>query len=153
MVRSLLCYHAYLFADLRTEEMTASGRVQSQDVVFVIEEKPHPTFKRDGDDLIYHVRVPLVDCLTGPSDPSSARKTLPSLDRRLIQYTLPFPSATGGTPLKPGQEIIVKNEGFPISRTSSAKRKGDLKVVVDVVFPDRVNAQQAQAIRNTFSSS
>lgn len=33
--------------------------------MFVIHEKPHPTFKREGNDLVYTHRLPLVDALAG----------------------------------------------------------------------------------------
>ena len=35
------------------------------DIVFVIDEKPHPTFRRDGNDLIHNVRLSLADALCG----------------------------------------------------------------------------------------
>lgn len=37
------------------------------DVVFVIDEKSHPRFKREGNDLMYTHRVPLVEALCGPT--------------------------------------------------------------------------------------
>ncbi|RWW20877.1 hypothetical protein GW17_00014986 [Ensete ventricosum] len=35
------------------------------DLVFIIDEKPHDVYKRDGSDLIVHQEIPLVDALAG----------------------------------------------------------------------------------------
>ncbi|GAA5836500.1 hypothetical protein JCM9279_000408 [Rhodotorula babjevae] len=118
----------------------------AQDIVFVIEEKPHATFKREGDDLVYSLKVPLVDALSGPAGGGNATRTVTHLDGRTVSVNVPFPRG-GGPPLKPGQEIRVAGEGMPISRKSSTKPKGDLVVRIEVVFPDRVSASQAEGIR------
>lgn len=87
---------------------TAGG---SQDMVFVIEEKPHEIFKRDGDDLIVDVKVPLVDALSGPTPPATFTRTITTLDGRNLKYDLPYPSTRlGGAPLKPGQTIKISGE-------------------------------------------
>jgi DnaJ family protein B protein 4 len=94
------------------------------------------------------MKIPLVDALSGPANPTASRRTITHLDKRQIPVTLPFPSrATGGTPLKPGQEIRVSGEGFPITRKNSTKKKGDLIVRIEVSFPDRVTGSQAEGIR------
>ena len=48
------------------------------DIVFVIEEKPHPVFTREGNDLVYTAKLPLVDALCG------ATVRLTSLDGRQL---------------------------------------------------------------------
>lgn len=35
------------------------------DIVFIIEERPHPVFQREGNDLVYTAKLPLVDALCG----------------------------------------------------------------------------------------
>ncbi len=35
------------------------------DIVFTVEEKPHPVFKRDNDNLIYTAKISLEKALTG----------------------------------------------------------------------------------------
>lgn len=128
------------------ETVTPSGAVRQQDLHFIIEEKPHETFKRDGDDLIYTFRVPLVDALTGSA--GGNRKSLKHLDGREVSFTVPYPSATsGGAPLKPGQTIKVVGEGMPISKKASAKKKGDLLIKIDVVMPDRLTTSQMEGVR------
>jgi DnaJ family protein B protein 4 len=125
------------------EEYGRSGRIRTQDVVFVVEEKEHDRFKRDGDDIVCSINVSLLDALTGPADPSTARRTIQTLDKRAVSYTIPFPSSSGGAPLQPGQEIRIKGEGMP----KKAGQKGDLVVKVNVVFPPRISASQASAVR------
>lgn len=121
-------------------------------MVFVVEEKPHETFKRDGDDLIVEVKVPLVDALSGPTPPATFTRTLTTLDGRNIKYDLPYPSTRlGGAPLKPGQTIKIPGEGMPISRKGAAKKKGDLLIKVNVTFPDRITPAQAEGVRKMFS--
>ena len=46
------------------------------DLVFVIEERPHQKFSREGNDLVYSAKLPLVDALCG------ATVKLTSLDGR-----------------------------------------------------------------------
>ena len=41
--------------------------VKPADIVFVVEEKAHARFKREGNDLSYTHRLPLVEALCGPS--------------------------------------------------------------------------------------
>ncbi len=50
--------------------------------MFVIAEQPHPTFTREGNDLVYTHRIGLLDALTGGT------LRLQHLDGR--QLTLPF---------------------------------------------------------------
>jgi len=109
----------------------------SQDLVFVVEEKPHDTFIRDGSDLICHVKIPLVDALAG----STGKKTVQALDGRKLQVAVP-----AGI-VKPGQESIISGEGMPIRKDGSVKKKGDLKVKWDVVFPERLSVAQKEGVR------
>ena len=110
-----------------------------------MEEKPHERFTREGDDLIYTLKVPLADALCGPSDPASAKKSITSLDKRLLSVTIPFPKAgAGGQTLKQGQEIRVANEGFPKKGGS----KGVLRVKIDLVVPTSLTAAQSKGIRD-----
>ncbi|KAL8278799.1 hypothetical protein RQP46_008868 [Phenoliferia psychrophenolica] len=124
----------------------------SQDIVFVIEEKPHELFKRDGDDLILTVKVPLVDALSGPTPPATFSRTVKTLDGRTLHYDLPYPSVKyGGPPLRPGQTIKIAGEGMPISKKASPKKKGDLLVKVEIEFPTRMTPAQAEGVRKVLS--
>lgn len=110
---------------------------EAQDLVFVVEEKPHEVFTREGDDLICRLRIPLVDALTGVD----GKKTVVALDGRKLQIPLP-----GGV-VKPNQETRIPNEGMPIRKQGSTKKKGDLIVRWDVVFPDRLTPTQKEGLK------
>ncbi|KAH7913766.1 hypothetical protein BJ138DRAFT_1171063 [Hygrophoropsis aurantiaca] len=111
---------------------------EAQDLVFVVEEKPDPSFTREGDNLIHHLKIPLLDALTS----GSGKQTVTTLDGRKLQ--VPFPAS--GI-VKPGQETRIPNEGMPIRKAGSTKKKGDIIVKWDVVFPDRLTASQKEGIR------
>jgi len=108
-----------------------------QDLAFVVEEKPHPVFTRDGDDLVCSLKIPLVEALTG----SDTKKVLELLDGRKLQ--VPYPLGV----VKPAQETRVVGEGMPIRKQASLKNKGDLVIRWDVQFPDRLTPSQKEGIR------
>lgn len=134
------------FAEAGNEEIK-EGQVIGQTIVFVVEEKPHERFKREGDNLVYTCKVPLVEALAGPSPNSSSSiistKTVKSLDGRTVSFKIPYPDPeTGGKTLQPGQEIIVAGEGMP-----SKGKKGNLIVRLEVTFPERIPAAKLGALR------
>eukprot|EP00803_Ostreobium_quekettii_P001477 evm.model.scf_100EXC.8 EVM.evm.TU.scf_100EXC.8 scf_100EXC:58824-59840(-) len=101
------------------------------DVVFVLEEKPHNTFTRQGDDLVYTQKVPLVHALCG------TRVTFTHLDGGVRSYALT-------EPLGPGRTKVIRGEGMPNSKTG---RKGDLIIQLDVEFPRHLSEVQKDALR------
>ncbi|KAF9456752.1 hypothetical protein BDZ94DRAFT_1274867 [Collybia nuda] len=112
----------------------------AQDLVFVVEEKPHVIFRRDGNDLSCRVPISLVDALTG-SLSGKLMKTIEMLDGRKLQVNVP-----SGV-VKPGQEMMISGEGMPIRKDGSVKKKGDLFVKWEVTFPDRLTPAQQEDIR------
>ncbi|TBU62892.1 DnaJ C terminal domain-containing protein [Dichomitus squalens] len=110
---------------------------EAQDLVFVVEEKPHERFTRENNDLIATVKVPLVDALTG----SAGKQVVEHLDGRKIQVTPP-----AGI-IKPGQTTTISGEGMPVRKAGAVKQKGDMIVKWEVVFPDRLTAAQKEGIR------
>ncbi|KAH0833235.1 hypothetical protein J3R83DRAFT_12295 [Lanmaoa asiatica] len=110
---------------------------ESQDLAFVVEEKPHPVFTRDGDDLVCNLKISLVDALTG----SDTKRVVELLDGRKLQVPLPIGI------VKPAQETRTVGEGMPIRKQASLKKKGDLVIRWDVQFPVRLTPSQKEAIR------
>ncbi|KAK6133699.1 hypothetical protein DH2020_032609 [Rehmannia glutinosa] len=102
------------------------------DLIFVVDEKPHPTFKRDGNDLIINQKISLLDALTG--------KTLntTTLDGRNLAITV-------SDIVKPGHEIVIENEGMPVSKEPG--KNGDLRIKFDVKFPSRLTTDQKSDLR------
>ena len=109
------------------------------DVVFVVEEKPHATFTRDGDTLIVTACIPLVDALCGSTI------NLTSLDGRPLTVT------TSGV-ATPTATKVVKGEGMPISRGPPGAR-GDLHVRFDIVFPRTLTEEQKAVLRRTLPAA
>ncbi|KIM39903.1 hypothetical protein M413DRAFT_446823 [Hebeloma cylindrosporum] len=115
---------------------------ESQDLVFVVEEKPHDVFTREGNDLHAKLKIPLVEALTGPPEGvSKLSKTLELLDGRKLQIAVPMGI------VKPGQTMTISGEGMPIRKDGAVQKKGDLLVHWDVVFPDRLTPAQKEGIR------
>lgn len=112
------------------------GGGQAGDLVFVIEEKPHPRFKREGNDLIYTAKLPLVDALCGPTI------SVESLDGRTVTAKV---SAVAG----PAVEKVVRGEGMPVSKGG----RGDLRVRFEPVFPKSLTEEQRVGIRAMLPAS
>lgn len=91
----------------------------AQDIVFVVRQKPHHTFKREGDDLVMQQRVHLGKALGGGTI------DVPSLDGRILRVPLK-------EVVRPGYERVVTGEGMPSSKTGG---KGNLRIRFDIAFP------------------
>jgi len=113
----------------------------AQDLVFIVEEKPHEVYKREDNNLIANLKIPLVEALAGPP-PGTKEKVLEFLDGRRLRVPLPF-----GV-IKPGQQTRISGEGMPIRKDGAAKTKGDLIVNWDVVFPDSLTSSQKEGVRS-----
>ncbi|KAI1296392.1 hypothetical protein EDD11_007342 [Mortierella claussenii] len=105
-----------------------------QDIVFTIEEKPHPVFQRRGDDLIMKLELTLLEALTGFT------KNIKTLDGK----TLPI-SASSSRIIQPGQEERFPGEGMPISK--KVGQKGDLIVTFMVRLPTQLTAAQKEDLK------
>lgn len=106
------------------------------DIVFVIGEKPHARYTRNGNDLVITEKITVADALTN--------KTLeiPALDGRSLLIQLP-------NVVTPDYEHKVPNEGMPI--TKQPGRKGTLKIKFDIKYPSRLTPQQKSDLRSVLS--
>ncbi|KAG8084484.1 hypothetical protein GUJ93_ZPchr0010g9603 [Zizania palustris] len=52
------------------EKGNETRNIIPSDLVFIIEERSHPKFKRDGNDLVYTHKISLVEALTGLHNPT-----------------------------------------------------------------------------------
>ncbi|WOK92725.1 hypothetical protein Cni_G01416 [Canna indica] len=102
------------------------------DLVFVIDEKSHDVYKRDGNDLIVHQMISLVDALAGTTI------NLKTLDGRDLAINV-------NDVVYPGYEIVIAKEGMPIVKEPG--KKGNLIVKFDVKFPSRLTPDQQTDIR------
>ena len=103
------------------------------DLVFVIAEKPHERFTREGNNLVYKARLSLADALCGST------LSVATLDGRTLSVALT-------DVVSPGASKTVKGEGMPISRTPATR--GDLIIRFDtVVFPRALSEDKKRALR------
>ncbi|GMN45728.1 hypothetical protein TIFTF001_014912 [Ficus carica] len=102
------------------------------DLIFVVDEKPHALYKRDGNDLVVNQEITLLEALTGKT------LDLTTLDGRDLMIPL-------NDIIKPGAEMVVQNEGMPISKEPG--RKGNLRIKFDVRYPSRLTAEQKADLR------
>ncbi|ALC43163.1 CG5001 [Drosophila busckii] len=94
------------------------------DIIFIIRDKPHPYFKREGSDLRYIAEISLKQALCGLS------MTVPTLHGERI------PINTKGEVIKPTTVKRISGRGLPFPKEPS--RRGDLIVAFDIIFPDTV---------------
>ncbi|KAI4326659.1 hypothetical protein MLD38_031948 [Melastoma candidum] len=102
------------------------------DLIFVVDEKPHILYKRDGSDLVINHELTLLEALTGKN------LEFNSLDGRNL--VIPLTDI-----VKPGYEMIIPGEGMPISREPG--RKGNLRIKFDVKYPARLTTEQKSDLR------
>jgi len=111
----------------------------AQDVVFVIREKRHPLYSREGSNLLHHRKVPLVDALCGfkfELDHLEPGKTL-----RVTVNDMVTPTYTK----------VIRGKGMPSSKDPNVR--GDLVVTFDIVYPQKVSAETRDQLRNILPRS
>ncbi|TKY63503.1 DnaJ-like subfamily B member 1 [Spatholobus suberectus] len=78
------------------------------DLVFIIDEKPHGVFKRDGNDLVVTQKISLVEALTGYT------AQLTTLDGRNL-------TVSTNSIISPTYEEVIKGEGMPVPKEPSKR--------------------------------
>lgn len=116
------------------------------DIIFVIEEKRHSIFKREGDDLELGVQIPLVEALTG------CTLAVPLLGGGKINLSL------GDEIIFPGYEKIIHGQGMPCCKegfTMSPTNfsRGDLRLRFLVIFPTELTDEQRSDIVSILQDS
>lgn len=101
-------------------------------MTFVVDEKPHPVYERDGNDLLIKQTITLLESLTGKI------LELTTLDGRHL--SIPVTEI-----IKPGHEMIIPDEGMPISKDPG--QKGSLQIKFDVEYPTRLTSDQKNDLK------
>jgi DnaJ-class molecular chaperone len=118
----------FTFKNLGSEE----PGFEPADMVFVLRERPHKRFKREADDLVTKVDVPLRDALVGGS------VRVEALDGRLVR--VPFgPLADTST------TTVLPDEGLPNPKTGI---KGSMVVGFNVKLPPPGSEQRRKAVES-----
>lgn len=110
----------------------------SQDIVFVIQEKPHAKFQRAGNDLIYTAKISLKDALSG----NGGTLTINTLDHRKLPVRL-------DDMVTPETRRVFPNEGMPNQKRPG--QRGDLIVKFNIQFPNELTREQKLALAQILS--
>jgi curved DNA-binding protein len=98
------------------------------DLIVVLEMTPHPSFERDGDDILSRVPLKISEALLGAS------KDVETMDG-VKKVKIP-------EGVKPGTKVRLKNLGFPKAGQAS---RGDFYAVVDIQMPQKLTDSQKSA--------
>jgi len=105
------------------------------DIVFIIRDKPHPLFKREGSDIRYTAKVSLKQALCG--------------------CTIEVPTMTGKTiPFHFTSEVIKPNtvkraQGYGLPLPKEPSRRGDLIVNFEIKFPENLSQSAKDILYDT----
>lgn len=108
------------------------------DIIFVVDEKKHPQFERDGNDLIKTVTVDLHEALLGTS------VFITTLNGKSINVEVP-------EIVSPKYVKVLVGEGMPLSKSPTSK--GDLKIKFDIRFPTELSVEQRATLKSCLSSA
>lgn len=107
------------------------------DIVFIIRDKPHSTFKREGSDLRYTCKITLKQALCGISVrvPTLTGPEINSLN-------------TANEVIKPNTVKRIQGKGLPFPKEPS--RRGDLLVSFDIKFPENISQSTKDILADLF---
>ncbi|XP_047255773.1 dnaJ protein homolog [Capsicum annuum] len=103
------------------------------DIVFVLQQKEHPRFKRKGEDLFVDHTLSLTEALCG------FHFILTHLDGRQLLI-----KSNPGEVVKPDQFKAINDEGMPVYQRPFMKGKLYIHFIVE--FPDSLSPEQVQAL-------
>jgi curved DNA-binding protein len=101
------------------------------DLLVNVRVSPHPSFRREGDHLIYEKLISVWDAILGTS------LSIQTLGGKNIQVSIP-----SGT--QPDTILSCRGEGLPNMRN---KRKGNLLVKISIDIPKNLSVDQLKIIR------
>jgi molecular chaperone DnaJ len=106
------------------------------DLYVLVHVRDDERFLRDGDDLVCVLDVP------APLAALGATREVPTLEGTL---EVDIPAGT-----QPGEVIVLRGRGMPVLRRPG--RSGDLRVVVNVVIPRKLNRRQRELLEELTES-
>eukprot|EP01120_Amphizonella_sp_Union-15-10_P016187 TRINITY_DN8453_c0_g2_i1.p1 TRINITY_DN8453_c0_g2~~TRINITY_DN8453_c0_g2_i1.p1 ORF type:complete len:360 (-),score=95.60 TRINITY_DN8453_c0_g2_i1:62-1090(-) len=111
--------------------------VEPADMIFVLQERPHEFYKREGNNLVYSTTITLVQALTG------LKLSLPTLDGKTISENV-------RDVIYPGYELVLRGKGMPISKEPG--QYGNMIVRFNIKFPKSLTDDQKASIKNLFTN-
>jgi len=103
------------------------------DVIFVLKEKKHSQYRREGNDLVFSCEVSLYEALTG------GQLCIPLLNG--VNYTYNYPALSSSS-----NRMKISGLGMPISK--SPTQKGDLYVKFEVLLPAHLSTDQKELLND-----
>ena len=107
---------------------------EAGDIIYIIREKPHPRFKRQGPDLLTTVEISLAEALCGFD------RYVEQLDGRRLHLHV-----GAGEVVKPGEVKVVAGEGMPVY--GAPFQNGSLFVRFEVKFPETLAMKDVEALK------
>jgi len=105
------------------------------DLIFILEQKEHATFKRKGSDLLMTKKISLTEALCG------YQFEIEQLDGRKLVVT----QKPGDKVTKPDCWRCINDEGMPVH--GAPFQKGNLYINLDVVFPEAISKEDCAKMR------
>jgi len=102
------------------------------DVIFIIKDKPHPLFKREGQDIVYTAKITLKDALCGGS------VIVKNLENKSFKVNF--------DEVNPTTVKRISGQGLPNSK--EVNQRGDLLVRFDIKFPERLSPDVKKTLFN-----
>jgi len=106
------------------------------DIVLVVQQKPHPVFKREGDDLYMERTIKLSEALCG------FHFAITHLDGRIISI-----KSNVGDVIKPGDMKCIDREGMPHHKNPFEKGRLMIKFNVEFPAPGTITPDMAKSLR------
>jgi len=103
-----------------------------QDLHFIVEEKNHPLYTREGDDLVHTIDLDLKEALCGWKRPVT------TIDGKTL-------SLEKGGPTQPGSQDVYPSLGMPISKKPG--ERGNFIIKYNVKFPTSLTMEQKRKLR------
>lgn len=113
---------------VRAKGKGRSGAAGNGDLLVKVHVKEHPFFQRDGDDIRVHIPVTFAEAALG------SQLSVPTLSGDSVKVKVPAGSQSGKT-------LRLKGRGV-----KTAKRHGDMYVILDVAVPSRLNKEATAAL-------
>jgi len=105
------------------------------DIIFVLVEKKHEVFRRNGNDLLLEMTIPLIEALGGFS------MTVKHLDDRVLLI-----KSDKGDVITPGETRVIPNEGMPIHKRPMENGSLYVKFTVEFPKPGSLNQSHIQQL-------
>lgn len=116
----------------------SKGKIPA-DIVFIIRDKPHVWFRREGSDLRYTARLTLKQALCG------VIFEVPTMTGEKLRIS------TKQEIIKPNTVKRIQGYGLPFPKEPS--RKGDLLVAFDIKFPDKLTPSEKELLNDMLPNS